>query len=1395
MDRADRAINVELPTDRNRDPQQRPHLVILECPNLLSARTQAERIAQHRDCFVEQVWIAAFAIVLRRYGNELVNIGCEIQAGQQHILPIHVRNDDRIDDIFEAIAESERVFELDEFENSFDDNTDALGRALHAGFVPRNAANLHGWARRADLVLVSTAGEGMPCIAHNDLVLTSEATSNIALHLATVVAQVAEYPDRAVAEFELLPKADQSKIRAARGSATTDLEQFGLIEEQIAGHGVKAPDALAVSDAATQITYAQLNSRANRLARYLLSLSSDQPRRVGVCLDRSVDCVVAHLAVWRAGASVVIMDPNQPIVWLTSIADTAASDVLICAQRHCEDFEAFKLVCLDECWGEIEQFDDSKPSLEKRATFDDPDAIAATSGSTGKPKLVIGKHRALNNMIEWGKTALSIRSDSRASWVGSPGYGLCRAECWIYLASGAHVCIADPSDISSPMRLLDWLVAQSVTHTTQMTMMAERLWRLPSANWGALRVMQIAGERLHAWPPTDLPFEVYNNYGSTEATIIASCPLVAKARELSEGQRILMQPVVGPTIANVRAYVVDENMCEVPTGIRGELFVAGDGLSNGYSDPVITQEKFLRDCMHDVDEPVIYRTGDAAKYHFDGSLEVLGRIDDEVKILGSRANVSDTARLCEGLDGVKEAVVTSEATVDGTTRLIAYVVPQQNIRLKPELLQKEARIDVPAHMVPSRFHVVDELPVLSNGKIDRQSLPALARDPVDHLVKPRGPIEEKIAEKWEKVLKVKVESAHDNFFDHGGHSLLALDLVAELRADLGVEISIPVLNKAPTVAGLSRIVQQYLLSGSAAQLPKTERVLGPVKADIANRFAPFPLTEMQQALWVGRTTGVEMGGLGCVGYFEWDCPDVSPDKLELAWQTLIDRHEMLRTVFRSDGSQCTLTDLPKYKIENYDLRDLDMETTEARIDTLRDEMSQLVLPADQWPLFRIGACQLNDGRTRLMMSIDLLILDAWSYFHILVPELAKILDKESGDLPPLECTFRDYLSLLTDELESTSAFERARTYWLNRLDSLPEGPALPMRLGNSPNRPIRFETMAKRLPHGRWSQLKGAIFGRSMTPTAVLIAAFAELLRAYGAENRFTLNLPIFAREPAHRDVVGIVGDFTTTLLLAVEKYDGTFFERAASLQEQLWEDLEHRQFNGIRVIREQIRTGKRRVGAAMPVVVTSLLDQPSRNDLPSLGREVLVLSQTPQVLLDLQLRETDGDLLVSWAYLDGLLSTETITAMFQDYFRIIEELVDDPEAWELNALEIENVAQASGSVTTKLVQADSPNGPTTENDPNVENLLAGLASAMFDIEIERDDDLMRAGVDSLGIIRWVVQIGEIFALELPLKRVFENATVSHVCSIIAERPDWQKRATATTRVLIQQVAESSVPK
>ncbi|HBY77705.1 MAG TPA: non-ribosomal peptide synthetase, partial [Cyanobacteria bacterium UBA11148] len=473
------------------------------------------------------------------------------------------------------------------------------------------------------------------------------------------------------------------------------------------------------------------------------------------------------------------------------------------------------------------------------------------------------------------------------------------------------------------------------------------------------------------------------------------------------------------------------------------------------------------------------------------------------------------------------------------------------------------------------------------------------------------------------------------------------------------------------------------------------------------RYEPFPLTDMQYAFWVGRSGVLELGNVANHGYYEIEGDELNLERLNWALQRLIERHDMLRAVVLPDGQQQIIENVPFYQIKVLDLRGKDEEFVNTELEAIRQQMSHQVLPADQWPLFEFRATRLDGEGVRLHISYDLQVFDAWSLFR-LFDEWFQLYQNPQMKLKPLDLSFRDYV-LAEQALQETELYKRSQDYWLNRLDTLPPAPDLPLAKSPQQLKQYRTKRYETSIEQTQWQQLKQRAAKVGLTPSGVLLAAFAEIITLWNKNPQFTLNLALFNRLPLHPQVNDILGDFTSVTLLAVDHSTSeSFTNRSLRLQKQLWQDLEHRYFSGVRVVRELSRR-KGTAPHAMPVIFTSTLG------FSSLGQETLTfshfgelvygISQASQAWMDIQVWEEKETLTFNWDVVEELFPEGLIEDMFGAYCCFIEQLATSESAW------VETTRQLLPP--TQLAQRDSINATAA---PIPDKLLHELFTAQVKI-------------------------------------------------------------------------------
>ncbi|NEQ96384.1 MAG: amino acid adenylation domain-containing protein [Cyanothece sp. SIO2G6] len=484
-----------------------------------------------------------------------------------------------------------------------------------------------------------------------------------------------------------------------------------------------------------------------------------------------------------------------------------------------------------------------------------------------------------------------------------------------------------------------------------------------------------------------------------------------------------------------------------------------------------------------------------------------------------------------------------------------------------------------------------------------------------------------------------------------------------------------------------QLLERRLRGGGGA----SEQKFPTIEPCLEQRYQPFPLTDIQQAYWVGRQGGLELGNISTHGYFEMETTGVTPSQFEQAWRQLIERHEMLRMIIRQDGQQQILSEVPDYQIQVIDLRGESDETLALKADSIRQRMSHHVFPLGQWPLFEIQAVRLDSDRVRFCFGFDVLMADAWSC-ELLFAELADFVQNPQLSLPPLTLSFRDYV-LSELEFHEFPLYERSKKYWDNRLTTLPSAPDLPLQKNLTSIDEPHFVRREKQLDSSIWARLKQRAHEANLTPSGILLAAFSEILTTWSKSPEFTLNLTLYNRLPMHPEVDKIVGDFTSVTLLSVDNSVSTSFEtRAQQIQEQFWNDLDHSHYSGVKVLRDLARLENRPAEALTPVIFTSTLTNESlgreqsrfgnsertldnvdstpdttynREMLKGLGKLTYMITQTPQVYLDHQIYfNPSGELFLNWDCVDELFPEGVLDDMFVAYGDLLERLATDEAVW-----------------------------------------------------------------------------------------------------------------------------------
>jgi arthrofactin-type cyclic lipopeptide synthetase B len=702
-------------------------------------------------------------------------------------------------------------------------------------------------------------------------------------------------PTAALNQLTILPAAERDTLLREFNATAADFPKGHTVHGAFEVQAERQPHALAVVQDGESLTYQQLNQRANQLAHALLARGVQPDDRVALCCRRGPQMLVGLLGILKAGAGYVPIDPAYPAERIAYLLHDSAP-VAVLAEASTRDLVG---ACIDLHEPRAEQ-PVSNPQLGN-LTPAHLAYVIYTSGSTGQPKGVMVEHRTVENLVHWHCEAFGLDARSHTSSVAGFGFDAMAWEVWPALCAGATLHLP-PADVGNENidALLDWWRAQPLDVSFLPTPVAEYAFSQPLQH-PTLRILLIGGDRLRQFSQ-ERRFAVINNYGPTEATVVATSGRVRAGQVLH----------IGRPVANASVYLLDAQQRPVPVGVAGELYVGGSGVARGYLNrPQLSAERFLDDPFN---RGRMYRTGDLARWLPDGNIEYLGRNDDQVKVRGVRVELGEIESRLAALDGIRDAVVLVR---DG--RLIAWFTAPHAVDI--EQLRQQLHAQLPEALVPVAYVNVDALPLTANGKLDRKALP----DP-DHNAllsrtyeAPQGALETTLAGIWAEVLQVEQVGRHDHFFELGGHSLLAVSLIERMR-QAGLSADVRVLFSQPTLAALAaavgsgrdvevppnripadcRRITPDLLSLVSLDQATIDHVVAQVPGGAANVQDIYPLAPLQEGIVYHHITA----GQGDPYLLQSHLAFASLERLHAfasALQQVIDRHDILRTAVVWEG--------------------------------------------------------------------------------------------------------------------------------------------------------------------------------------------------------------------------------------------------------------------------------------------------------------------------------------------------------------------------------------------------------------------------------------------------------------------------------------------------------------
>ncbi|HEU4883152.1 MAG TPA: amino acid adenylation domain-containing protein, partial [Longimicrobium sp.] len=1092
------------------------------------------------------------------------------------------------------------------------------------------------------------------------------------VHLRRVLEQVVANPDLPLSRLSLLD-ADERRAVVHEWNRTERPYPRGVcIHERFAAQAAARPQAVALAWEGVELTYEELDARTNRLAHHLARLGVQPDAPVGVLLERGVDFIVSILAVLKAGGGYVPLDPTYPAERLRLMLADAGVRVVLShgALRGTVDEDGFRLVCLDEAADALAA--ESAEPVSSGATADNLAYIVYTSGSTGRPKgVMVGHREILQLVVETDFVALG--PGDRVAQASNASFDALAFEAWGALLNGATLVGIGRETLLAPAELRRVLRDERITTLYQTTALLNQLSREQPDIFAPLREVLFGGQ---AVDPGSLrrilaggkPERLLHVYGPTETTAWCSFHDV---QAVDDGALTVS---VGRPIGNARIYVLDAYLQPVPPGVPGEAYVGGAGVVRGYLDrPSLTASRFVPDPFGVEPGARMYRTGDRMRWMQDGTLEFIGRLDQQVKLRGFRIEPGEIESVLSTHPGVREARVVVREDEPGEQRLVAYVVGDADA----DELRGRLRQGLPEYMVPTAFVALDRLPLTAVGKLDVRALPApeLGADGDD--AEPRTEVEAALAEIWSRVLRVERVGVRQSFFELGGHSLLFMRLIAGVQAAFGVELAIRTVFATPTVRALAAEIESRIRAEVAA-LPGDEATRRAVLRDrLAGRRTgtdiprrahggEAPLSFAQERLWFldrlqqGGTTYNIPAALRLSG-------GVDEAALERALGEIVRRHEALRTVFHEvDGVPAQLVaPFAGFTLPVRDLSGLEPGAREAEVARLATEDATRPFDLTVGPLFRAALLRLGGGEHALLLCMHHIVSDGWS-LRVLFGELAALYEAyRAGDASPLDelpVQYADYAAWQRGRVDD-GAQARQLAYWTERLSGAPELLELPADRPRPPVPSLRGAAVPVHVSPAVLEGLRALAGAEGATLYMVALAAFQVLLGRYGATDDVVVGTPVAGRTRAQ--VEALIGLFVNTLVLRTSLAgDPAFREVVGRARDTVLGAYDHQDLPFERLVAE-LRP-ERSLSHSTLFQVMFMLDSADGSGAAEGGalraRGLEAERGTTKFDLTLALQAGAGGLTGVLDYSTDLFDDGTARRMVEHLERLLEQVAADPD-------------------------------------------------------------------------------------------------------------------------------------
>jgi amino acid adenylation domain-containing protein len=1076
---------------------------------------------------------------------------------------------------------------------------------------------------------------------------------------------IVSLPQQRLHDFSLLTEAESRQIldgwNATQVAPTSNL----CLHELVTAQANRTPSAIAAIENDHHLTYGELNERANQLAYHLRSLGVRRDVPVGICMDRSLKMLIGILGILKAGGAYVPLDPGYPRDHLAFMLTQAAAPVLLLQPHLTGLFPAYDrtIVDLEHDWDRIAQQSTRDPDEvmdEEQLLY-----IIFTSGSTGMPKGVAMPHRAVRNLLQWQGEHLGLSVPARTLQASSLSFDIFCNEAFSTWLSGGTLYLLDPRRQRDAEAMLHSLAEGAIERTflpfSTLRHIAETfsVGEHPALS---LRTVLSTAEPLQVNPAirnffTHLPAcRLINEYGPSESHVVTAMMLGTDSPQWPA------LPSIGLPIFNTQIYLLDRDLHLVPVGLVGELYIGGINLARGYFNRAdLTAERFVPDPFGHVGGERLYKTGDLARYQNDGTIQFLGRSDEQVKVRGYRIELGDVEAAISAHPAVSAVAVAVQQVSSADQRLVAYIVrrtAQESVTLRD--LRRFVGMRLPEYMLPGGLVELVQLPLSPSGKVNRKQLPAFKEgiaiaDQQEGKNAQEG-IEKLVQQVWQQVLQHEQVRVQDNFFEIGGHSLLATRVIGRLRQVTGVEVPLRTIFEAPTVAELAAWLTQEMRKEQGIEIP----AIVPV-----SRNQPLPLSFAQQRLWF-----LDQLDPGNITYNIPVIVRLHGQLDRAAWDraltAVIQRHESLRTTFPSRGGVAVqqIAPTPTTQLTILDLNHLARQERELIAQKLAQQEVEQPFNLVTGSLLRCWLLSLSPEEQVLMLSLHHIITDGWS-MSILTHELTTLyqalLRKEEPTLAKLPLQYADFAFWQRHWLQGET-LEHLLTYWRERMQGAPPVLELPTDHPRTLTPTYQGTNYTCLLPLILQEEVKRLSRDEEVTLFMTLLAAFLVVLSSVSGQEDIVVGTSIANRQRVELEET--IGFFVNTLLLRTDLSGNPSFRkllwrvRDTCLGAYTHQDLP------FELLVEALQPRRQQGRSPFFLIMFQLQNMPTiRSDFKGVTiSSVPVQRENAKFDFTLSISDLTEQLRINVEYNTMLFEEDTIKKLIAQYQTVLEQAVMEPD-------------------------------------------------------------------------------------------------------------------------------------